>query len=354
MHADIDNYLKQIVKILQINSSFIDNLGLLNGKMGVAIFLYHYANYSQQNTFLKFAEESLYEVIDDIDENTTLDFASGLTGIGWGIEYLSQNRILEINTDEALEELDHTIHKGKLKSQSILEIDSLFGYGHYYLARIKNSENKNEIKTLVKRFQLISLVDECERFFIFKNYLEHNKPVLSLSTINSIIYFILEVFKLNLYPSKVNKLLFYLADYIVFLLNILKEKQEIVTLRYLVLKIIQLNKDKDIIQQYKNVLKEINCFETDIRQTSILQSFITTSWQSIIYKGVVNFNFSKAVNEFEVLNILNNDAEWKNVLNRLNKNSLGLAGLSGLGFGLLRHAEYLKKYKDHRNILLSP
>jgi len=42
----IDERLKRIANVLLINASFIDNPGLLNGKMGIAIFFYQYSRYT--------------------------------------------------------------------------------------------------------------------------------------------------------------------------------------------------------------------------------------------------------------------------------------------------------------------
>jgi hypothetical protein len=43
---NINSRLQRIVNVLLLNASFIDDPGLLNGKMGITNFLYNYARYS--------------------------------------------------------------------------------------------------------------------------------------------------------------------------------------------------------------------------------------------------------------------------------------------------------------------
>ena len=57
----VDNRLKRIANVLLLNASFIDNLGLLNGKMGIAIFFYQYAHYTGSKVFEDYASEKIDE-----------------------------------------------------------------------------------------------------------------------------------------------------------------------------------------------------------------------------------------------------------------------------------------------------
>ena len=107
----IDSHLQRIANVLLLNASFIDNLGLLNGKMGIAIFFYHYARYTDNKVYSNYAGELIDEIYEEINKNTPIDFANGLTGIGWGIEYLVKNGFVEADTDVALSEMDAGISK---------------------------------------------------------------------------------------------------------------------------------------------------------------------------------------------------------------------------------------------------
>lgn len=100
LKSRVDSRLRRSANVLLLNASFIDNLGLLNGKMGIAIFFYHFARYTGSKIFEEYASELLDEIYEEINTNTPVDFANGLTGVGWGIEYLVKNGFVEADTDE--------------------------------------------------------------------------------------------------------------------------------------------------------------------------------------------------------------------------------------------------------------
>ena len=101
--------LERIANHLIINSSFLDDLGLFHGKMGIVIFFYHYSRYTNNPIYEEFAGELLDEVYEDIHRGMSFDFENGLCGIGWGIEYLLQNGYIEGDSDEILEDIDRKI-----------------------------------------------------------------------------------------------------------------------------------------------------------------------------------------------------------------------------------------------------
>ncbi|HOU02703.1 MAG TPA: lanthionine synthetase LanC family protein, partial [Bacteroidales bacterium] len=137
LNERINDRLRRIANVLLINASFIDNPGLLNGKMGISIFFYRYGRYLDNKIYTDYAGELIDEIYEEIAINTPLNFASGLTGIGWGIEYLVKNKFVDADTDEALADIDNTVYRNMLNSPLLLESENdLFGYGHYCLSRL--------------------------------------------------------------------------------------------------------------------------------------------------------------------------------------------------------------------------
>ncbi len=100
----MDRLAKQLLK-----ESFTDNIGLLNGKMGLAIFFFQYGRHSGDKLYETFAGDLLDEVFEEISARTPLDFKSGLCGIGWSIVYLINNKFLDGDPNEILEELDKIV-----------------------------------------------------------------------------------------------------------------------------------------------------------------------------------------------------------------------------------------------------
>jgi hypothetical protein len=101
--------LARITGHLILNASFITDLGLYHGKMGIVLFFYELGRYTGKNIYDKFAGELLDEIYNGINIKTPLHFQDGLSGIGWGIAYLIKARFVKADPDEVLEEPDKRI-----------------------------------------------------------------------------------------------------------------------------------------------------------------------------------------------------------------------------------------------------
>ena len=120
MEKRINNRLRRIANVLMLNAGFFDNPGLLNGKMGIAIFFYHYSRYSKNKLYEDYAGELLDEIYEEINTSTPVNFENGLTGIGWGIEYLVKNGFVQADTDEALAEIENAVYKHRINSPVLI------------------------------------------------------------------------------------------------------------------------------------------------------------------------------------------------------------------------------------------
>jgi hypothetical protein len=137
---DIEEFTREekIVHHLILKSMFIKDCGLLYGKMGIVLFFYHYAKYKNNIVYADFAEDLLDDIWETTYNNLPVSFASGLTGIAWGIEYLIQNNFVRGNSNEICEDIDN-----KIISLDIRRLNSEFikkeleGLLHYILIRIK-------------------------------------------------------------------------------------------------------------------------------------------------------------------------------------------------------------------------
>jgi len=157
---------QRITNTLLLNASFIDNLGLMHGKMGISIFFFHLARQTKNKIYEDYAGELIDEIYEEITANTPVDFENGLAGIGWGIEYLVQNGFIEADTDEVLEEFDNRIFKELIyiTPKEIGLLNGIVGIGSYLLKRIQNPlSNDEKISTLTNKQTLIHLIDELDR-----------------------------------------------------------------------------------------------------------------------------------------------------------------------------------------------
>lgn len=136
---------QRITNTLLLNASFIDNLGLMHGKMGIAIYFFHLARETKNSIYEDYAGELIDEIYEEISIHTPCDFENGLAGIGWGIEYLVQNGFIDADTDEVLEEFDiRMIHEITYHvPEDIGLLKGLAGYVVYFIKRVKESVGKN-------------------------------------------------------------------------------------------------------------------------------------------------------------------------------------------------------------------
>lgn len=176
---------------LIMNASFIPDLGLYHGKMGIVIFFMHYAKYKKDILFEEFAGELLDEIYDNINNDISLDFESGLSGIGWGINYLLKSGYMEGDADEILCEIDSKISDSNfllINNNSIRK--GLTGIYYYWCSRLTTSGNKSK-KNITGTLKLIEqttlLSDKGKRsdqqiiFDIIKNAPSYQK--LDISTL---------------------------------------------------------------------------------------------------------------------------------------------------------------------------
>lgn len=98
---------ERIANVLVLNSTFIKDPGLMNGKAGVALFLHHIARrQGGKSVFREFASDFMSDVVEALHEGMKPDFANGLTGIGWTVDYLLHHGFEEGDADELLEDID--------------------------------------------------------------------------------------------------------------------------------------------------------------------------------------------------------------------------------------------------------
>ena len=141
-----EHRLMQIARHLILNSSYLDNLGLFHGKIGIVLFFAHYAKYSANSLYDDFAGELLKEIYDDVDSSISIDFENGLSGIGWGINYLLQHSFMPGDANEILGDLDKIIMERDLRRITDLSLrKGLLGISCYVQSRIDLVTHNSQI-----------------------------------------------------------------------------------------------------------------------------------------------------------------------------------------------------------------
>jgi lantibiotic modifying enzyme len=144
-----------------------ERLGLLNGKMGIALFFYYYSNIFKDKKSEQFADallDELYESLMKQGKLTLLTFGNGLAGIGWCLEYFVNHRFCEGNTDNILKDVDDAVFK-TVNEHEHLPINlqqGLTGYLLYVVSRLKNKKDNKKISTQVNQGLLIKIINKLD------------------------------------------------------------------------------------------------------------------------------------------------------------------------------------------------
>ena len=128
---------EQALAYLTINCSFLGDLSLFHGRIGIILFFAHYARATQSKHYEDFAGYLLDELYEEIHEDLPVNLENGLCGIGWGIEYLVQQGFMEGDTDEILADIDRKVMElDPLRMTNLSFRRGLAGIAFYVIARL--------------------------------------------------------------------------------------------------------------------------------------------------------------------------------------------------------------------------
>ena len=181
--------------------------GLLDGDLGIAIALFEACRILENSKI----REAAYSLIDETYERMNQDdlsFASGLSGIGWGINYLIEQGYVSGNVNHVLSEIDDLLLKNILSKNRIFLLtlsDGLSGFLLYINKRLMYSSSKRRIALEESLRLLIDRIwDEGFRSFSFIG-----KDIVPsiFDPFSSTIYALAESYKLNIYNEKIEAIL---------------------------------------------------------------------------------------------------------------------------------------------------
>ena len=135
--TEIEYDLQKTSDILILNGTLTESPGLIHGKTGIAIFFFHYSQYTKNLLFADYAMDIIYEIQNQIHSNSLANYENGIAGIGVGIDYLIQNNFLT-SEDDIYEDIDERMYRAVMYDpwQSFNMYDGLTGYGRYWIMRL--------------------------------------------------------------------------------------------------------------------------------------------------------------------------------------------------------------------------
>lgn len=165
----IKNRLREIAYGAYCKKDEIEEIGLINGKMGLCINLYHLAKFIHDDDLMENADRFLDEIHGKIDMSLPIYFSNGLTGIGWGIQHLISQSFVHGEADGVLQDID-ILETEVVKFFPVREFGFLTGFiGQlvYIIGRLKgrcDSENKVVLQLQVTLISLIERLDHIVKY----------------------------------------------------------------------------------------------------------------------------------------------------------------------------------------------
>jgi lantibiotic modifying enzyme len=308
----IDTIVQKIANTLMINTQHASNYGLLDGKMGVVLFFYHYYQVNGNEIYRDFADELLDEVLTRMENNTmAANFLDGLSGIGWGIWHLMTNKFVDSDED-IFEDVDASLKEISL-SDILDDIDAKSPFcskGIYFTEK----NDKESVENIL-----------C----FFNQAFNKNIKMQSLSYLNSILYMILQTIThthLLIVPDLLSTLLTGMMDAI---------KNKHYTFPDMLLL-------SGIIKQ----VEQTHCISLEHKKWRILMDTLNyDNITGIFNVGIYNFVFNKVQNNDSfVLNKLKTidiEAQVNFMIRNTYKNMNLYNGLAGVGLTLLSYYQKL-------------
>jgi len=131
---------EQILHHLMLQSVFLNRNGLLYGRMGIALAFFEYGKHCNNILYINFAKELKDSIFKKVNDAVPLDYATGLCGVGWGIEYMTPYKLDKRDIDICTK-IDQKIMMLNISRVTDLSLETgLEGFLHYILIRIKGSE----------------------------------------------------------------------------------------------------------------------------------------------------------------------------------------------------------------------
>jgi len=194
------NFLKDYsARLIEKGKRFSD-IGLWDGKMGIAIYLLHVSRMTQNEKYENEASELIDAVYEQLSVNLPFTFENGMLGIGCGFDYIISKGFVDADSDEILSEID-------LFVRNIIDgrpVDNLgfgkgvCGVGYYLYHRLKNRKDNDEnIVVLKMKEYLIYLIDWMEELI---------QKIKDKQEYNDVYFLLTRLHRLNVFNYRVDKL----------------------------------------------------------------------------------------------------------------------------------------------------
>ena len=200
LYRTISDTLDIFVHHIAKESAQIPQIGLMNGKMGIAILLYQYGRYRNSSEIFDYADRLIDLVFQEIESGIENSFDKGLYGIIWGLCYLIKQGFVQVDEDVFDQVVTTVLCKESLYIFNGLDVE--LGKGLCLCNRfitdkyLKNNKWYQQIEKLICRFHDILIL----------KYTTYILPVFPCKILIRFFYVCQKILEHGLFQSEINLL----------------------------------------------------------------------------------------------------------------------------------------------------
>lgn len=134
-------YEQRLLHQLVLHGNDTPARGLMDGQMGIVLVLSEYVRARKLRPLKTAVNFLLDQVLDNLSTEMPLEFANGLTGIGWGVEYLLKNKFQRGQGADICAAIDQKLMQQNILRQTDLSVEKGFeGWLHYIIAHLQGAQ----------------------------------------------------------------------------------------------------------------------------------------------------------------------------------------------------------------------
>ena len=198
----MNRILLKIANLISMNPQSREDMGLMNGKMGRVLFYYELSRTTGITTYNDMADILLDDIVSGVERMNDTSMESGLSGVGWGINFAIRNSFVDAD-EEVLDELENYLFT---EDSEFIDIGSTFTFlspAIYLLSKLE------ETPVSVPYDNYLSiLIETCKSHFSIKKS-------KTLDLINSMLYFLLGLKRMNVCHQDVDPLIHEILSYLI-------------------------------------------------------------------------------------------------------------------------------------------
>jgi len=224
----LEDHLQKIAEAIRGHQSKENNIGVLGGLSGMALFCFYYAKYLDDDSFSDIGVEMISDCIEKINEGYSYPtYCTGIAGFGWAVQHLTKEGFLSLDCDNLLGQFDEYLcsrMKMDLVDGNYDYLHGAIGYGLYFLSRYQYAESSD----LKLRYQsyLVELTKTLEELSISSGKALKWESTLDIKTgnrgfnlslshgISSILNFAARLYNFDVFKERTRKIIIGSSNYI--------------------------------------------------------------------------------------------------------------------------------------------